>query len=302
MSSKYEQLKAAFGKRSQGGNSNENNGFWDKFYPFYKMDFNEVAIFRFLPDADENNPLQFVVDNIYHELEINGKKKRLACLKMHDGEDAYCPCCAKSQYYYNEMGDEAMGKKFWKKTDWIASGIVVHSPFEYPIKPDENPVRMISLGPKLFKKIEGAVLSGDFDVEPFDPLNGYDFRINKTKQSEWADYTNSEFARKSTPIAEDVLNRIKMYDLKNFRYARVAPEQMETMIEAFLTGRSYDDKPDEGQGGSAPEQKPAASASEVISAVKEAPSEAPPASAAPAASSSRAQEILARLHARNKTA
>jgi hypothetical protein len=31
-----------------------------------------------------------------------------------------------------------------------------------------------------------------------------------------------------------------MYDLKNFRYGHIEREQMEAMIEAFLTGRSYE--------------------------------------------------------------
>ena len=61
MALSFDQLKAAFGKRTTGGGSNENTGFWDKFYPFYKMGFGETALFRFLPDANEENPLGFIV-------------------------------------------------------------------------------------------------------------------------------------------------------------------------------------------------------------------------------------------------
>ena len=294
----YARLKAALGKRNS---SNENSGFWDKFYPFYKMDYDEVSIFRFLPDLDEENPLGFVVENKYHELQINGKKKRIGCSQMY-GES--CACCEASQKYYNDLGDEKMGKAFWRKVDYVAQGDIVHSAFEYPIKADENPVRLISLGPKLFKKVETAILSGDFDVPPYDISEGYDFRIMKTRQGEYAAYDNSEFARKSTAVSEERLARIQLFNLKDFRYMKIEREQMETMIEAFLTGRSYEDekpaeKPAESSTGHAgldaklTEPKETKPAAEVINAAK---ADAPTAPAG----SSRAQEILARLKNRQQ--
>jgi hypothetical protein len=268
------------------------------------MNFDEVAVFRFLPDLAEDNPFGFVVDNVYHELMINGKKKRVACLKMYDGPDAACPCCQTSQKYYNELGDEKMGKLFWRKIDYVAQGVIVSSPFDYPIKAEENPVRMISLGPKLFKKIEAAIMSGDFDIPPYDLTAGYDFRIMKTRQGEYAAYDNSEFTRKASAVSDAFLEKIQLYDLKNFRYGRIDPLQMETMIEAALTGKSYDEKKkDDGE--------PAATVAEQVAEGKEqqpletaaaatAEAAAPAAAATPpAGGSSRAQEILARLRNRN---
>jgi hypothetical protein len=40
------------------------------------MNFDETAEVRFLPDLDAENPFGFVVQNIYHVLEINGKTRR----------------------------------------------------------------------------------------------------------------------------------------------------------------------------------------------------------------------------------
>lgn len=291
MALSYDKLKAAFGKRNA---PTENTGFWDKFYPFYKMNFDEVATFRFLPDLDEENPLGFVVENRYHELLINGKKVKVGCLREHDKDDTYCPMCAASQRYYNELGDEDMGKKFWRKMDYIAQGLIVHSPFDYPIKADENPVRLISIGPKLFKKIETAVISGDFDNSPYDLIEGTDFRIMKTKQGEYADYSNSEFARRSTAVSEDNLARMKLLNLRDFRYARKSVEQMEAMVEAFVTGKALaDEKP---ASTDTPKDVPtvAAAAPAQTSSPAPAPAAAAPAEAA-ASGSSRAQEILARL-------
>lgn len=230
-------LRAAFKKQESTGDS-ENSGFWDKFYPFYKMDFEETAEFRFLPDQDEENPLGFIVENRYHEFVINGKKKRIACAMMYDDS---CICCDHSRNYY-DSGDEKLGKSFWRRTDYIAQGLIITTPFEYPIKSDENPVRMISLGPKLYKVIESKIVKGDMDDMPYDMVNGYNFRINKTHQGEWADYTTSDFARKSTAIPNKMLENIDLYDLNKFRYGHIEKDQMNAMIEAFLTGQSYEEE------------------------------------------------------------
>ena len=268
------------------------------------MEMDQTAKFRFVPDKDEENPLGFIVENKYHELLINGKKKKLACLKMY-GES--CPCCETSTKYYNE-GDEKMGKVFWRKIDYIAQGVVLNSPFDYPVKQDENPIRLISIAVKLYKTIEAKIVKGDMDEMPTDFMNGYDFNINKTKQGDYADYTTSDFARKSTPMAEDLLSRIELYDLKNYRFGKIEREQMEAMIQAYLTGKDYEDSK---SGDSAPapsaaphstghapldaklnEAKPVASASESVAAAQ----------AAPAATGAKLspQEILRKLKERQQ--
>ena len=293
MALSFDQLKAAFGKRTTLG-TNENTGFWDKFYPFYKMNFGETALFRFLPDADEENPLGFIIENKYHEFTINGKRKRIACLKMHDGHEAHCPACAASAKYYNELGDEKMGKLFWRKIDYIGAGLVMHSPFDYPIKSDENPVRLISLGPKLFKRIETSIASGDFDVAPYDLDNGFDFKIMKTKQGEYADYSSSEFVRKASSISSLLRERLELVDLKKFRFARVDADTMQAQIEAFLTGKSYEDEKAE-EGHSEPDLSPKPSVT-LSAAVQTQPA----ADAAPAAeggsATDKARALLARLN------
>lgn len=310
-----DQLKAAFAKRAQGNSGSENTGFWDKFYPFYKMGFGDIAHFRFLPDLDEENPWGFVVENRYHELMINGKKKKLACLEMH-GEE--CPCCQLSREYY-DAGDEKMGKAFWRKIEYVAQGLVNSSPFEYPVKQGENPVRLISIGPKLFKKIEAAIVSGEFDKPFYDLMEGCDFKIMKTQQGEYADYSNSEFGRKITAVSDAQLQFMQLYNLKDYRYAKVEREQMDVQIQAFLTGKSYDDKAAAPAAGPALNTAvptiaaaapvavtpaPAPVAAPVVAAPAPAAEAAAPAAApaeASAGGSSRAQEILERLR-RNKPA
>lgn len=292
-----DELKAALKNRNQSNNT-QNTGFWDMFYPFYKMNFDEVASFRFLPDLDENNPWAFVIENKYHELTINGKKKRVACSQMY-GED--CPCCEASKRFY-DLGDKDMGKMFWRKIDYLASGLVLSSPFEYKIEAGKNPVRMVSLGPKLFETIEAALLSGDFDAPPYDLVDGADFRINKTKQGEYASYTTSAFARKASAVPDNLLADIKLLDLKAYRYAKVERTQLEAMVEAVITGKSYDDGKAEAATPAAQAPGAMKEAAPLQTAPKAAPAaEAPAATeAAPAAAGSgRAAEILARLRRNN---
>lgn len=293
------QLRAAFAKKSEGSGEG-NNGFWEKFFPFYKMDFDQVTTIRFLPDLDEDNPLGFIVENKYHELMVNGKKKRIACMKMY-GEP--CPCCEASQKYYNE-GDQEMGKKFWRKIDYIAQCIIVNCPFDYPVTAEENPVRLVSLSTKLYGKVENAIVKGDLDEMPFNMQNGYDFRILKTKQGEYADYSNSDFARKSTAIAPALLEKIELYDLSKYRYGKIEREQMEAMIESFLSGKDFD----EGKGGDngvkntqsrvdEGASKPMQSADQALSAATGTPAQAPSSDAGGEKKLSPA-EILAKLKAR----
>lgn len=289
-------LRAAFSKKSEGG---ENTGFWDKFYPFYKMELDQTAIFRFLPDLDDNNPLGFIVENKYHQLTVNGQKKKIACLKMY-GEA--CPCCEMSSKYYGE-GNKNMGLAFWRKIDYIAQGLVIQSPFEYPVKADENPVRLVSLGPKLYKVIESQIVKNiDMEAMPYDLAAGYNFHINKTKQGEYSDYTTSSFRAKSTPIPEDLLSRIELHQLANFRFAKIEREQMDTMIEAFLTGKSYEaEKTAEGSTTSTVETPKATQpAAEVVAAAAAAQPSATPAAPAATGQKLSATDILAKLRARSQ--
>lgn len=291
-----EQLRAAFAQKNtkQEGNT----GFWDKFYPFFRMDFDTVAEFRFLPDLNEENPLGFIVENKYHELIINGQKKRIACLKMYNES---CPCCELSSKHYNE-GDTAMGKKYWRKVDYLGQGVVISSPFEHEIKADENPVRLISMGPKLYKKVEAGIVNGEMEAMPYDLQDGYNFRIFKNKQGEYASYDNSVFRSKSTPISQDLLDRIEMYDISKFRYAKIERDAMEAMIEADLTGSSYDRSGgDKDNNSPAPVSTGSIGLDQKISSPKD--TTVAPAADAGSGDGQRlsAADILARLRSRSET-
>lgn len=298
MALSLDQLKAAFSKQEA---KSDNTGYWDKFYPFWKMELDQTALVRFLPDLDENNPMGFVVENLSHKLTVNGKERTVPCLKMY-GES--CPCCELSRKYYDEK-DEKMGLKFWRRQDFIAQLLVLHSPFEYPHTDDDNPVRLVMLGPKIFKLIQAAFASGDLEDNPTDFVNGYDFRFTKSKQGQWADYTLSKFVPKQSPVPADLLDRMVLNNLADYRTRKIDRATMEAMIQADLNGASYEDKSENGKSSDVDTPKPGVNAEDLVSSTKPTAAvvsktevnEAP----ATDSSASKAEDILARIRNRVNT-
>lgn len=226
--SKLEQLKAAFAAKTT---SSSNDDSWKKFYPFWKMQENQTAVVRFLPDLDEDNPLGFLVENHVHELNINGQRTTVACGKMY-GES--CPICELSKKYYDEKNED-LGKKYYRKLSYIGQVIVIESPIEHDA---EQIVKLIDFGPKIFKLIQSAFQSGDLEVEPYSLIGGYNFRIKKTKSGQYADYGTSSFAPKQTNVDEDLIDKLDLMDLKEQRRKQVPRAELEAMLNADLTGAS----------------------------------------------------------------
>lgn len=226
--SKLDALKTAFAAKTTG-NSDDS---WKKFYAFWKMNEGATAIVRFLPDLDEDNPLGFLVENLVHDLNVNGERKTVACAKMY-GES--CPICELSAKYYDD-GDKTTGKKYYHKRSYIGQIIVIDSPIEHD---QEQVVKLIDFGPKIFKLIQAAFQSGDLEVEPYALKGGYNFRIKKTKSGEYFDYGTSSFAPKQTDIEDDLIETLTLYDLKNYRRDYTPRAELEAMLHADLTGASH---------------------------------------------------------------
>jgi len=293
MALSLDQLKAAFGKQEA---KSENSGYWDKFYPFWKMEEGQQALVRFLPDQNEDNPMGFVVENLSHKLNINGRDRTVPCLKMFNES---CPCCELSRKYYDEK-DDKMGLKFWRRQEFIGQILVLNSPFEYPHTDEDNPVRLIMLGPKIFKLIQAAFSSGDLEENPTDFAAGYDFRIIKSKQGQYADYTLSKFAPKQTAVPQNLLDRMELNNLADYRTRKIDRATMDAMIQADLTGGSFEDKNggDKNSGGTTPD--PVSTPKAGVAAETLVKPEKTEASAGDAKPASSAEDILARI--RNRVA
>lgn len=279
--SRLDALKAAFAKKTTEVSSS-----FKRYLPFWKMQFDEQVVVRFLPDANQDNPRLFLIENLFHELWINGEKKRVPCLSMYD-ED--CPVCRKSQEFYKRDGDNSVeGKKYYKKREYIAQVLPVSVPFQ--TEDDEDPIKLVSFGPQIYKRIQSSIMSGDLDEDPSDLKNGYDFRITKTKQGENASYTDSSFVRKSTAVDPSLAESLNIKSLEEFRTKKMPVETIEQMLTAALNGAPVDTSSSAVTRVSAP-------ASDTVTEAVQDVVTAPAATTAPAGGKSTA-DLLAQIRQR----
>lgn len=236
------ELAAAFSSKASGEDGG--NQTWKLFFGFWKMPVDTITTVRFLPDADEDNPMGFLVENLAHELIVNGKREKVPCLKMY-GED--CPICALSQKYYDKNSpdhNEALGKKYYRKKSYIGQVLVMETQIEHD---QEQIVKLIEFGPKIFKQIQSAFQSGDMDNPPYELKGGYNFRIKKSKSGEYADYGTSSFSPKPTDVSDDVIELLLredapvsqcLFTLSDYRTGKMTRDVMDAMLMADQTGRA----------------------------------------------------------------
>ena len=155
---------------------------------------------RLLPGKDDETP--FYVKTMIHRLQGAGKDGNDAnfhCRKVHGDE---CPLC---DLYFGT----------WK---WVNDNIPTAEQKEHPhakyanyirakdryyinvLDRETDEVKILSVGIKLFTKIVGAFTDEDFgDIT--DLQTGHDFKIIKTKNGNWPDYSNSSARPKETPTS-----------------------------------------------------------------------------------------------------
>lgn len=287
--SKLDALKSAFEKKTTSSGGDQS---WKLKYPFWKMPDDATAVVRFLPDLDEENNLGFLVENLQHELVVNGQKKTVPCLSMH-GED--CPICQLSRKYYDEKNEE-MGKKYYRKKSYIGQVIVVESPIEHD---QSQLVKLIDFGPAVFKQIQAAFQSGDLENPPYELKGGYNFRIKKTKNGQYASYTTSSFAPKQSDLEDEIIEQLELYNLSDYRGEKLDRATVEAMLMADQTGQAF--------GGDDDHHEEAPKATGWKAPAKAAPAEAPKAPKAEAspepteeAAAPKAGSVLEQLRARAK--
>lgn len=230
----FADFKAKFAAGTASGAAGKNN-----YYPFFKMPDDSTARVRFLPDANEDNPLGFMIEKITHQLKVNGENKTVACLASY-GEE--CPVCKVSKEYY-DAGDKVNGKLYWKKKNYLAQAMIMEDPIIE--KGHENAVgkvKIFSIGYSIFKIIKDSFESGELDVAPFAYEGGTDFLIKKTKQGDFASYTLSKFARKSSDLTEDEVEvaQAGIVDLSTLLSKKPELSAVEGILMAALTGKAYD--------------------------------------------------------------
>lgn len=261
-------LKGAFAKNTNSGDNN----FQNNYYRFWDMEFDDRAVVRFLPDANEENPFMFFVEKVTHNLEINGERKTVPCLSMYGKE---CPICAASRQFYKEDGDDSvMGKALYKRRQHLAQAVVVEDPI--PVKAGEESaqgdVRLLAINFTLYSKIKEAIEDGELDEVPCDYEEGTDFVIKKTKKGKWANYESSKFERRPRALSDDELADVeeKIIDLATLLPKEPSLEQVTAQLNAFLNGGVEEDEEDEADE---PMEVPAAKSSKKKAAAAPAPAD-----------------------------
>jgi hypothetical protein len=276
-------LAAAFTSKTGGSG----DATWKLFFPFWKAPVDSVSTVRFLPDADEENPMGFLVENFVHELNINGKREKVACLKMF-GEA--CPICELSARFYDKNSaehNEELGKLFYRKRSYIGQVLVLETPFEHDA---DQLVKLIEFGPQVFKQIQAAFQSGDLEEAPYELKGGYNFRFRKSLTGSGQNsYTTSNFAPKQTDVADSVLENMTLYNLSDYRTAKTDRTAMEAMLVAAQTGSTY--------AAETPAPAPAPAASTASSSAASAPAVAAEAAPADGAKLSIVEQLRARAAA-----
>jgi hypothetical protein len=226
-------LANAFSSKTSNTNSGAS---WKLFFPFWKAPVDTISTVRFLPDADDDNPLGFIVENFTHELTVNGKREIVPCLKMYGKP---CPICEKSARHYDKKSseyDEDIGKAYYRKKSYIGQVLVLETPVEHDAA---QLVKLIEFGPQVYSQIFAGLTSGDLDEVPYSLKGGYNFRFRKTKTGSGQNsYATSTFAPKQTDVADDLIQSIQLFNLSEYRAAELDYSALQAVLAASTVGHN----------------------------------------------------------------
>lgn len=218
-------------------------------YPFWNMDFDESCLIRFLPDGDDSNDF-FWVERLMLKFPfkgIKGKSKetvivQVPCIEMYGKQ---CPVITEIRPWWKDKDLEDLARTYYKKRNYIFQGFVVRSPFDEE-GVESNKLRRFMINSQVFDVIKSSLMDPDMEELPTDINLGRDFKINKTKKGEWAQYTTSSWSMKTRALTDDELGTIAdpgLFNLKDFLPKEPTDEGIEIikkMFEASVAEEPYD--------------------------------------------------------------
>jgi hypothetical protein len=248
------------------------------------------------------------------ETDSRAVQVQVPCVEMYNDGTA-CPILSEVRGWFKDKSLEEMGRKYWKKRSYIFQGFVTEDPLKEDSTPD-NPIRRFIIGPQIYQIIRSALMDPELEELPTDFLRGVDFRIAKTSKGGFADYSTSKWSRREralTDVEKAAIDQFGLFDLSDFlpkKPTSVELKVMKEMFEASVDGEAYDMerwgqyfKPagmssatgDPNRSAAAPA---AADEDEDISPPKVEAKDEVSADAASSNNASRAQDILAKIRAR----
>ena len=234
--------------RGSGGNSQQGGD--NAIYAHWNIAEGQNARIRFLPDADPKNTF-FWVERAMINLPFAGVKGQadskpvtvqVPCVEMW-GEA--CPILAEVRTWFKDQSLEEMGRKYWKKRSYLFQGFVRENPLADDKTP-ENPIRRFIISPQIFNLVKAALLDPELENLPTDYQGGLDFTVTKTSKGGYADYSTSKWSRKESALTAEEAAAIEthgLYNLKDFlpkKPSEVELKVMKEMFEASVDGQAYD--------------------------------------------------------------
>jgi len=316
-------ISAQENKSTKGSNAQSDNA----IYPHWNMDEGTSATLRFLPDAESKNEF-FWVERAMIKLPFNGVKGdsntkqiqvQVPCVEMY-GDN--CPILAEVRPWYKDESLKEMANKYWKKRSYIFQGFVRQNPIQDDKTPT-NPIRRFIISPQIIPIIRTGLMDPEILELPTDYVRGLDFKIIKTSKGGYADYSTSNWSRRESALTEAEQQAIEEHGLFNLvDFLPKKPSEAELrvikeMFEASVEGRPYDN--DRWGAYYRPyglEAPAGATAAQTQATTSSAPATAPVAdshddhddeASSPVvvpknAQSDKAQDILAMIRARQKSA
>jgi len=310
--------------QSTGGGDNA-------IYPHWNMQEGKEATLRFLEDGNSANTF-FWVERAMIKLPFAGIKGetdsrpvqvQVPCVEMYN-DGSVCPILSEVRGWFKDKSLEEMGRKYWKKRSYIFQGFVVEDPLKEDKQP-ENPIRRFIIGPQIYQIIRSALMDPELDELPTHALKGVDFKIAKTSKGGFADYSTSKWSRREralTDAEQAAVAQHGLFNLSDFlpkKPTDVELKVMKEMFEASVNGEAYDMdrwgqyfKPagmsqNTGDPNKTSSAKIALPADDIdpddtpIAVTASAPAAEPAAAPAGGDGASRAQDILAKIRARQQS-
>jgi len=231
-----------------------------------------------------------------------------------------CPILAEVRPWYKDESLKEMANKYWKKRSYVFQGFVRQNPIGDDKTP-ANPIRRFIISPQIIPIIKAGLMDPEIEELPTDYMRGLDFNIKKTSKGGYADYSTSNWARKETALTEVEQAAIEAHGLFNLAdFLPKKPSEAELrvikeMFEASVEGRPYDndkwgsyyrpyglEAPSNSASTETPAEPKQEQAAETPPWDEEPAAATQPVVAPKAVSSDKAQDILAMIRARQKTA
>ena len=222
MDNMVQSLQKDINKESRGG---DDDRIWK---PKMGSDNTGYAVVRFLPGSDvSKTPWVRVYDHGFQG--PTGKwyiENSLTTIGQKDPVSEY-----NSRLWNNgtEAGKE-QARKQKRRTSYYANVLVIKDPAN---PQNEGKVKLYKFGQKIFDKVMSAMqpeFADEDPVNPFDLIEGANFRIKIKMVAGYWNYDASDFERQS-PLSEDEEKLEKVFNAQHDVHELIAPEQFKSYEE-----------------------------------------------------------------------